>query len=158
MNEKTTIRFVLTGVKYSQSDLGKHYKTFCGLYTYRIVLSGGTGTGRKRSRSAYSSKWNDSLTAWFFKRKWLWQPLICARVRARIYYIVSLFSSLSPFCWRSKKICSSTCLSISVLRKSFHLPCKKSPYIFGLYVIKSYFCTRFREREQRCFDILTGTA
>lgn len=32
MNEKTTIRFVLTGVKYSQSDLGKHYKTFCGLY------------------------------------------------------------------------------------------------------------------------------
>ena len=33
MNEKTTIRFVLTGVKYSQSDLGKHYKTFCGLYT-----------------------------------------------------------------------------------------------------------------------------
>ena len=35
---------------------------------------------------------------------------------------------------------------------------KKSPYIFGLYVIKSYFCTRFREREQRCIDILTGTA
>ena len=34
MNEKTTIRFVLTGVKYSQSDLGKHYKTFCGLYRY----------------------------------------------------------------------------------------------------------------------------
>ena len=32
MNEKTTICFVLTGVKYSQSDLGKHYKTFCGLY------------------------------------------------------------------------------------------------------------------------------
>lgn len=32
MNEKATIRFVLTGVKYSQSDLGKHYKTFCGLY------------------------------------------------------------------------------------------------------------------------------
>lgn len=32
MNEKTTIRFVLTGVKYSQSDLGKHYKTFYGLY------------------------------------------------------------------------------------------------------------------------------
>ena len=37
MNEKTTIRFVLTGVKYSQSDLGKHYKTFCGLYTKRFV-------------------------------------------------------------------------------------------------------------------------
>ena len=34
MNEKTTIRFVLTGVKYSQSDLGKHYKTFCGLYLH----------------------------------------------------------------------------------------------------------------------------
>ena len=150
MNEKTTIRFVLTGVKYSQSDLGKHYKTFCGLY--------GAGTGRKRSQSAYSSKRNDSLTEWFFKRKWLWQPLIYARVRARIYYIVSLFSSLSPFRWRSKKICSSTCLSISVLRKSFHIPCKKSSDIFGVYVIKSYFCTRFREREQRCFDILTGTA
>ena len=37
MNEKTTIRFVLTGVKYSQSDLGKHYKTFCGLYLFRIA-------------------------------------------------------------------------------------------------------------------------
>ena len=36
MNEKTTIRFVLTGVKYSQSDLGKHYKTFCGLYFFLI--------------------------------------------------------------------------------------------------------------------------
>ncbi len=32
MDEKATIRFVLIGVKYSQSDLGKHYKTFCGLY------------------------------------------------------------------------------------------------------------------------------
>lgn len=38
MNEKTTIRFVLTGVKYSQSDLGKHYKTFCGLYLKRIII------------------------------------------------------------------------------------------------------------------------
>ena len=36
MNEKTTICFVLTGVKYSQSDLGKHYKTFCGLYLSMI--------------------------------------------------------------------------------------------------------------------------
>ena len=34
MDEKATIRFVLIGVKYSQSDLGKHYKTFCGLYDY----------------------------------------------------------------------------------------------------------------------------
>ena len=33
MDEKATIRFVLIGVKYSQSDLGKHYKTFCGLYS-----------------------------------------------------------------------------------------------------------------------------
>lgn len=37
MNEKTTIRFVLTGVKYSQSDLGKHYKTFCGLYLFGFM-------------------------------------------------------------------------------------------------------------------------
>ena len=68
---------------------------------------------------------------------------------------------MCPFCLTFHpplKICSSTCLSISVLRKSFHIPCKKSPYIFGVYVIKSYFCTRVREREQRCFDILTGTA
>ena len=41
--------------------------------------------------------------------------------------------------------------------KMFKKNAKKSPYIFGVYVIKSYFCTRFREREQRCFDILTGT-
>jgi hypothetical protein len=42
MNEKTTIRFVLTGVKYSQSDLGKHYKTFCGLYQvlFHLLLKG----------------------------------------------------------------------------------------------------------------------
>jgi len=39
MNEKTTIRFVLTGVKYSQSDLGKHYKTFCGLYLVAFFSS-----------------------------------------------------------------------------------------------------------------------
>lgn len=44
MNEKTTIRFVLTGVKYSQSDLGKHYKTFCGLYD---GLQGGDSPGRR---------------------------------------------------------------------------------------------------------------
>ena len=42
--------------------------------------------------------------------------------------------------------------------KMFKRNAKKSPDIFGVYVIKSYFCTRFREREQRCFDILTGTA
>lgn len=40
MNEKTTIRFVLTGVKYSQSDLGKHYKTFCGLYKAKVTDKG----------------------------------------------------------------------------------------------------------------------
>ena len=43
MNEKTTIRFVLTGVKYSQSDLGKHYKTFCGLYKGQSFLPVQTG-------------------------------------------------------------------------------------------------------------------
>ena len=42
--------------------------------------------------------------------------------------------------------------------KMFKKNAKKSPDIFGVYVIKSYFCTRFRERKQRCFDILTGTA
>ena len=41
--------------------------------------------------------------------------------------------------------------------KMFKRNAKKSPDIFGVYVIKSYFCTRFREREQRCIDILTGT-
>ena len=29
--------------------------------------------------------------------------------------------------------------------KMFKKNAKKSPYIFGVYVIKSYFCTRFRE-------------
>ena len=42
--------------------------------------------------------------------------------------------------------------------KMFKKNAKKFPDIFGVYVIKSNFCTRFREREQRCFDILTGTA
>ena len=79
----------------------------------------------------------------------------CFLSRAYAYII------MCPFCLAFHlllKICSSTYLSISVLRKSFHISCKKSPYIFGLYFIKSYFCTRFREREQRCFDILAGTA
>lgn len=48
MNEKTTIRFVLTGVKYSQSDLGKHYKTFCGLYKLQCI----------RMRHGVSSDWS----------------------------------------------------------------------------------------------------
>ena len=52
MNEKTTIRFVLTGVKYSQSDLGKHYKTFCGLYPASLSMSIYLAT----SRGKYS--WN----------------------------------------------------------------------------------------------------
>ena len=79
----------------------------------------------------------------------------CFLSRACAYII------MCPFCLTFHpplKICSLTCLSISMLRKSFHIPCKKSPDIFGVYVIKSYFCTRFREREQRCIDILTGTA
>ena len=31
--------------------------------------------------------------------------------------------------------------------KMFKENAKKSPYIFGLYVIKSYLCTRFQERR-----------
>lgn len=35
---------MLIGVKDSQSDLEKHYKTFCGLYIYREVWIGLGGT------------------------------------------------------------------------------------------------------------------
>ena len=54
MNEKTTIRFVLTGVKYSQSDLGKHYKTFCGLYEVYWFTS--WFTSKPSNRSIYKEK------------------------------------------------------------------------------------------------------
>ena len=74
--------------------------------------------------------------------------------RMRIYYNVSLLpdfpSSLKRYVLQH--ICQSA------FYKNAQENAKKSPYIFGVYVIKSYFCTRFREREQRCFDILTGTA
>ena len=72
----------------------------------------------------------------------------------RIYYNVSLLpdfpSSLKKYVLQH--ICQSA------FYKNVQEKRKKSPDIFGVYVIKSYFCTRFREREQRCFDILTGTA
>ena len=72
----------------------------------------------------------------------------------RIYYNVSL---LPGFPSSLKNMFFNTFVNQRFI-KMFKRNAKKSPYIFGVYVIKSYFCTRFREREQRCFDILTGTA
>ena len=74
--------------------------------------------------------------------------------RMRIYYNVSL---LPDFPSSLKNMFFNTFVNQHFI-KMFKRNAKKSPYIFGLYFIKSYFCTRFREREQRCFDILTGTA
>lgn len=74
--------------------------------------------------------------------------------RMRIYYNVSLLSGFSS---SLKNMFFNTLVNQRFI-KMFKRNAKKSPYIFGLYVIKSYFCTRFREREQRCIDILTGTA
>ena len=74
--------------------------------------------------------------------------------RMRIYYNVSL---LPDFPSSLKNMFFNTFVNQRFI-KMFKKNAKKSPYIFGVYVIKSYFCTRFREREQRCFDILTGTA
>ena len=74
--------------------------------------------------------------------------------RLRIYYNVSL---LPDFPSSLKNMFFNTFVNQHFI-KMFKRNAKKSPYIFGVYVIKSYFCTRFREREQRCIDILTGTA
>ena len=74
--------------------------------------------------------------------------------RMRIYYNVSL---LPGFPSSLKNMFFNTFVNQRFI-KMFKKNSKKSPYIFGAYIIKSYFCTRFREREQRCFDILTGTA
>ena len=74
--------------------------------------------------------------------------------RMRIYYNVSL---LPDFPSSLKNMFFNTFVNQRFI-KMFKKNSKKSPDIFGVYVIKSYFCTRFREREQRCFDILTGTA
>ena len=74
--------------------------------------------------------------------------------RMRIYYNVSLLPDFPP---SLKNMFFNTFVNQRFI-KMFKRNSKKSPYIFGAYIIKSYFCTRFREREQRCFDILTGTA
>ena len=74
--------------------------------------------------------------------------------RMRIYYNVSL---LPGFPSSLKNMFFNTFVNQRFI-KMFKKNAKKSPDIFGAYIIKSYFCTRFREREQRCFDILTGTA
>ena len=74
--------------------------------------------------------------------------------RMRIYYNVSLLPDFPP----SLKNMFFNIFVNQRFIKMFKKNAKKSPDIFGVYVIKSYFCTRFREREQRCFDILTGTA
>ena len=73
--------------------------------------------------------------------------------RMRIYYNVSLLPDFPP---SLKNMFFNTFVNQRFI-KMFKRNAKKSPDIFGLYVIKSYFCTRFREREQRCIDILTGT-
>ena len=74
--------------------------------------------------------------------------------RMRIYYNVSLLPDFPP----SLKNMFFNIFVNQRFIKMFKKNAKKSPDIFGVYVIKSYFCTRFRERKQRCFDILTGTA
>ena len=74
--------------------------------------------------------------------------------RMRIYYNVSLLPDFPP---SLKNMFFNTFVNQRFI-KMFKRNSKKSPYIFGLYVIKSYLCTRFREGKQRCFDILTGTA
>ena len=74
--------------------------------------------------------------------------------RMRIYYNVSL---LPDFPSSLKNMFFNIFVNQRFI-KMFKRNSKKSPDIFGAYIIKSYFCTRFREREQRCFDILTGTA
>ena len=73
--------------------------------------------------------------------------------RMRIYYNVSLLFGFSS---SLKNMFFNTFVNQRFI-KMFKRNSKKSPDIFGVYVLKSYFCTRFREREQRCFDILTGT-
>ena len=141
MNEKATIRFVLTGVKYSQSDLGKHYKTFCGLYRHAETRMSDMSRPGCHTMPFRISVFSFSL------------PLFLSS-RMRIYYNVSL---LPDFPSSLKNMFFNTFVNQRFI-KMFKRNAKKSPDIFGLYVIKFYFCTRFREREQRCFDILTGTA
>ena len=80
--------------------------------------------------------------------------LLFLSARMRIYYNVSL---LPDFPSSLKNMFFNTFVNQRFI-KMFKRNAKKSPNIFGVYVIKSYFCTRFREREQRCFDILTGAA
>ena len=76
--------------------------------------------------------------------------------RMRIYYNVSLLPDFPSSL--KKKYVLQHIVNQRFIKKMFKRNSKKSPDIFGAYIIKSYFCTRFREREQRCFDILTGTA
>ena len=80
--------------------------------------------------------------------------LLFLSARMRIYYNVFL---LPDFPSSLKNMFFNTFVNQRFI-KMFKRNAKKSPNIFGVYVIKSYFCTRFREREQRCFDILTGAA
>ena len=79
----------------------------------------------------------------------------CSFPRACAYII------MYPFCQTFhptlKNMFFNMFINQRVNEKVFIFRSKKSSDIFGVYVIKSYFCTRFREREQRCFDILTGT-
>ena len=82
---------------------------------------------------------------------------MCARTGAHILYCVPLFIPFSLLLAFKKNMFFNTFVNQRFI-KMFKRNSKKFPDIFGGYVIKFYFCTRFREREQRCFDILTGTA
>ena len=61
--------------------------------------------------------------------------------RMRIYYNVFL---LSDFSSSFKNMFFNTFVNQRFI-KMFKDNAKKSPYIFGLYVIKSYLCTRFQK-------------
>ena len=61
--------------------------------------------------------------------------------RMRIYYNVSLLSGFSS---SLKNMFFNTIVNQRFI-KMFKENAKKSPYIFGLYVIKSYLCTRFQK-------------
>ena len=115
-------------------------------------LSGGTGTGRKRSRSAYSSKWNNSLTGDSLNENGFDSPLICAY--GRIYQYCPSFHPGTPFCWHFKKYALQHVYQSACYEK-FSSWIGKIPWYIWRYMLKVLLCTRFREREQRCFDILT---
>ena len=45
-------------------------------------------------------------------------------------------------------------MKISDLREKFHFLMKKEQKVFGRYVVKQYFCIRFRERNADTVEML----